>query len=213
MAVKAIIFDLDGVLVSTDDLHYQGWKKLADREGIYFDRKINDRLRGVSRLDSLKIILERGERAYSDEEMAEMCTYKNDYYVNLLDSLDESSPLPGVVEGLGRLKEAGYKLAVGSSSKNAGKILARTGLEKWFDAVADGNDITHSKPDPEVFLVAARKLGLEAAVCAVIEDAEAGIQAAHAAGMESFAIGDAQNCLYADHKIGGVGELPELLIK
>lgn len=213
MAVKNIIFDLDGVLVSTDDLHYQGWKKLADREGIYFDRRINDRLRGVSRLDSLKIILERAEKEYTDEQMQEMCTYKNNYYVNLLDTLSEESPLPGVVEGLEKLKAAGFKLAVGSSSKNAGKILSRTGLEKWFDAVADGNDISHSKPDPEVFLVAAKKLGEEPAGCAVIEDAEAGIRAAHAAGMESFAIGDARKSEFADHKINGVGDLPELLIK
>lgn len=211
MAVKSIIFDLDGVLVSTDELHYQGWKKLADREGIYFDRKINDRLRGVSRMDSLKIILERSDKAYSEAELQEMCTYKNNYYVNLLDSLDESSPLPGVLDGLKKLKEAGFRLAVGSSSKNAGKILSRTGLTHWFDAVADGNDISHSKPDPEVFLVAAKKLAEDPSACAVVEDAEAGIQAAHAAGMVSYAIGDAQKCPLADFKISGVGQLPELL--
>ena len=211
--IKAVIFDLDGVLVSTDELHYQGWKALADREGIYFDREINNRLRGVSRMESLEIILERAQRSYTDGEKQEMATYKNNIYAGLLDSLTPTDRLEGVSACLSALREGGYKLAVGSSSKNTPRILARTALDKEFDAVADGNDISRSKPDPEVFLKAAEKLGIEPGVCAVVEDAEAGVQAAKAAGMMAFAVGDAKKSPLADHRLGSLAELPEKVKK
>lgn len=205
--IKAVIFDLDGVLVSTDELHFQGWKALAEREGIYFDREINNRLRGVSRMESLEIVLERAKRIYSEVEKAEMAAYKNGIYVRLLDSLTPADRLEGVSACLAALREAGMKLAVGSSSKNTPKILERTGLAAEFDAVADGNDISRSKPDPEVFLKAAEKLGVEPKFCAVVEDAEAGIQAAKAAGMLAVAVGDAKKSPLADLCLESLADL------
>ena len=211
MSIKGVIFDLDGVLVTTDELHYQGWKKLADREGIEFDRVINNRLRGVSRMASLEIILEKASREYTEDEKNEMCTYKNNIYVGLLDSLTGDDVLDNAADVLKALQAKGVKVAVGSSSKNSEKILERIGLIDKFDAIADGNDITHSKPDPEVFLVAAQKLGLCPADCAVVEDAFAGIEAAKAAGMTACAVGDAKGSPLADHKMESLAELLELV--
>ena len=205
--IQGVIFDLDGVLVSTDELHYAAWKCLADREGIYFDRVINDRLRGVSRMASLEIILERAARAYSGDEKKEMAAFKNGLYVDLLDGLTPEDVLPGVTETLDGLAARGVKTAVGSSSRNAKKILEKTGLLDRFDAVADGTDITRSKPDPEVFLCAAGKLGLAPAVCAVVEDAEAGIQAAREGGMTAFAVGGAKKSPLVDHRLERLTEL------
>ena len=205
--IQGVIFDLDGVLVSTDELHYAAWKRLADREGIYFDRTINDRLRGVSRMASLEIILERAARAYSEDEKQEMAAFKNGLYVDLLDGLTPEDILPGVTETLDGLAARGVKAAVGSSSKNAKKILEKTGLLDRFDAVADGTDITRSKPDPEVFLCAAKKLGVEPALCAVVEDAEAGIEAAKAGDMTAFAVGDARKSPRADRRLNDIREL------
>lgn len=209
--IKAVIFDLDGVLVSTDELHYRGWKTLADREGIYFDREINNRLRGVSRMESLGIILERAEKSYTPEEKQEMASFKNGVYAELLDSLTPEDRLEGVTECLAALHDAGYDLAVGSSSKNTPKILARTGLTAEFDAVSDGNNISKSKPDPEVFLKAAEFLGIEPQYCAVIEDAEAGIQAAVTAGMLAIAVGDAKKSPLTHHALESLRELPALI--
>lgn len=209
--IKAVIFDLDGVLVSTDELHYLAWKALAEREGIYFDREINNRLRGVSRMESLEIILERAPREYSEDEKQEMAAYKNGIYAGLLDSLTPDDRLEGVTECLAALRSKGYKLAIGSSSKNTPKILRRTGLDEEFDAVSDGNNISRSKPDPEVFLKAAEFLGIEPENCAVIEDAEAGILAAKAAGMTAIAVGDARKSPLADHKLESLKELAEHL--
>jgi len=194
-------------LVCTDELHYQGWKSLADREGIHFDREINNRLRGVSRMESLEIILERAEREYSEAEKQEMASYKNGVYAALLDSLTPADRLEGVTECLKELRAEGYKLAIGSSSKNTPKILERTGLRSEFDAVSDGNNISRSKPDPEVFLKAAEFLGVEPRLCAVIEDAEAGIQAAKAAGMLAVAVGDARKSPLADIRLESLAEL------
>ena len=187
--VKAVIFDLDGVLVSTDELHYRAWKAMADQEGIYFDRHINQRLRGVSRMESLEIILERAEKPYSMEEKEALAAFKNGLYVQMLDDLTEQDRLPGVTETLDELQRRGVALAVGSSSRNAKKILEKTGLTGRLAAIADGTDITRSKPNPEVFLCAARKLGIDPADCAVVEDAKAGIEAAKAGGMLACAVG------------------------
>jgi len=189
MALKAVIFDLDGVIVSTDEFHYQAWQELADAEGIHFDREINQRLRGVSRMESLEILLERSQRVYSPEEKIVLASRKNTRYCELLKNLAPADILPGAMEVLRGLKAAGVLVAVGSSSKNTWYILERIGLAAFFDAVADGNDITRSKPDPEVFLVAARRLSVEPRDCLVVEDARAGVEAALAAGMKALAVG------------------------
>lgn len=209
--VKGVIFDLDGVLVSTDELHYTAWLAMAEREGIAFDREVNHRLRGVSRMQSLDIILERAPRAYSSAEKAALAEYKNELYVALLDALTAADVLPGVLDTLDALTARGVRLAVGSSSKNAKKILTKTGLIGRFDAIADGTDITRSKPDPEVFLCAAERLGLAAGDCAVVEDAAAGIAAAKAGGMLACAIGDACRSELADVALAKLSELVEKL--
>ena len=172
MKIEAVIFDLDGVIVSTDECHYRAWKKTADEEGIYFDRKINDRLRGVSRMDSLEIVLERAERLYTDEEKVKLAERKNNYYKEYIKKLTKDDILNGVNENLAELKAKGIKVAIGSSSKNTPDILKYIGLDNYFDAVSDGNNITKSKPDPEVFLKAADMLGVPYEKCLVVEDAE-----------------------------------------
>lgn len=209
--VKGVIFDLDGVLVSTDELHYTAWLAMAEREGIAFDRTVNRRLRGVSRMQSLDIILERAPRVYSAAEKAALAAYKNELYVALLDALTAADVLPGVLDTLDVLAACSVRLAVGSSSKNAKKILTKTGLIGRFDAIADGTDIARSKPDPEVFLCAAERLGLAPVDCAVVEDAEAGIEAAKAGGMLACAIGDACRSSLADVTLARISELVEKL--
>lgn len=189
--MKAFIFDLDGVIVSTDKFHYLAWKRMADDEGIYFDEKINDRLRGVSRMASLEIVLERASKNYTKEEKAALAEKKNEIYRRLLTGISPADRLPDVTETLTKLRETGYKLAIGSSSKNTPLILEKIGYATYFDAVADGNRIARSKPDPEVFLLAASDLGENPEDCYVVEDAEAGIDAANAGGFRSVGVGGA----------------------
>jgi beta-phosphoglucomutase len=190
--IRGVIFDLDGVLVTTDELHYRAWQNLADEEGICFDRQINERLRGVSRMQSLEILLERAARSYSPQEKQLLADRKNAAYRQSLQALTPADVLPGSREILAELRRRGVKTALGSVSRNTPLILERTGLAHAFDAVVDGNDIRHSKPDPEVFLLAAARLGLPPAECLVVEDAMAGIEAARRAGMSVFGIGDPQ---------------------
>lgn len=189
--MKAVIFDLDGVIVSTDHFHYLGWKNLADTLGIAFDEERNNALRGVSRMESLEILL--GERAttFSEMEKLAFATRKNEYYRSLMDALDPSHILPGVQNFLADCRAAELRLAIGSSSRNGRFILEKIGLATFFDAVVDGSDISRSKPDPEVFLKAAKALSIEPSACLVVEDAEAGVSAAVAAGMPCLAVGAA----------------------
>jgi beta-phosphoglucomutase len=194
MAIKAVIFDLDGVIVSTDKYHYQGWQQLADEEHIYFDDTINHRLRGVSRAESLAILLERSTRQYTEQEKRGLAERKNVYYRKLLEKLTPADILPGAAEVLAELRACGIKTAVASSSKNAATILGRIGMSDAFDAHVDGNDISNSKPHPEVFLKAAERLGAAPADCLVVEDAEAGVDAGLAGGMKVLAVGYAATC-------------------
>lgn len=189
--ILGVIFDLDGVIVSTDNCHYLAWKRMADEEGIPFDRQVNERLRGVSRMESLAIILEKATKTYSDDEKLAMAARKNGYYVELIGSLTEKDILPGALDTLNLLKNRGIKVAIGSSSRNTPIILRQIGLADAFDAVADGNAIKNSKPDPEVFLLAAKLLELDPANCLVVEDADAGVQAALAGGMRALGVGSA----------------------
>lgn len=197
MKYKGIIFDLDGVICSTDEYHYRAWKQLADRIGVPFDRTVNNRLRGVSRMESLEIILEKSPVAYSEAEKQAMAAEKNELYRTLLAQMSPRDLSDEVRETLERLRAAGLRLAIGSSSKNTPLILGCIGLDNWFDAVSDGNNITRSKPDPEVFLKAAGMLQLSPADCLVVEDALSGAQAGHAGGFAVACVGDA-----ADHGAG-----------
>jgi len=189
--IQAVIFDLDGVIVSTDEFHFLAWKQLADAEGIPFTREDNERLRGVSRMESLDILLEKSTREYSDVEKEEMATHKNTIYRESLKALSPADILPGVAGVLKGLREYGIKIAIGSSSKNAGPILVAIGLDKTFDAVVDGTHISKSKPDPEVFTLAGKQLGVPPDQCLVVEDADAGVDAGIAAGMPVLAVGSA----------------------
>ena len=188
--IKAIIFDLDGVLVSTDELHYRAWKALAGRLGVPFDRAKNHRCRGISRMASLDIVLEDAPTAYTQAEREAFAAEKNETYRAMLASLTPADTLEGVLPTLAELRRRGYRLALASVSKNAPLILERTGLDRYLDAVADGNCITRSKPDPEVFLKAAEKLGMACESCAAMDDALAGIEAGRAAGMLTIGFGD-----------------------
>lgn len=190
--IQAVIFDLDGVIVLTDECHYNAWKRIADEEGIYFDRRINNRLRGVSRMESLEIILELAEKKYTQAEKETMAEKKNGYYREYIDKLTPDAILPGVMDNLEELKADNIKIAIGSSSKNTSLILKRIGLDGYFDAVSDGNNILKSKPDPEVFLKAAEMLGISSENCMVVEDADAGIIAGKRAGMKTLAVGAAE---------------------
>ncbi|XFA99518.1 beta-phosphoglucomutase [Candidatus Izemoplasma sp. B36] len=209
---KYIIFDLDGVIVSTDEIHYFAWKKLADREKIYFDKKINNRLRGVSRRDSLMIILEKSDKVHNEVEIDEMLEFKNTIYRSSLKKLSKKDILDNFCSLFDFLRSINVKIAVASSSENAKTILTQIGLIHIFDAIVDGTDIVKSKPDPEVFLIAAKRLKAEPKDCFVVEDAVAGIKAAKSADMNAIAINDAKNTDLADYKIDNLLEIKDIIL-
>ena len=211
MRYKGVIFDLDGVICSTDDLHYQAWKEIADICKIPFDRKVNNRLRGVSRMESLEIILSYSQEDWTLEQKELLAEKKNARYRELLGTLSEEDILPGVPETLQELRARGLKLAIGSSSKNTDVILERLGLAEWFDAVAGGKQIVRAKPDPEVFLLAAEKLGLPPADCLVVEDAQAGVQAAYAGGMDVACVGPAAEKGIGTYQLAAIYDLLTLI--
>lgn len=192
MEIKALIFDLDGVLVFTDHLHYLAWKEMADEIGVYFDERINERLRGVSRMASLDIILENYHgKTLGQKEKEKLAEKKNEIYKKLLETMRPEDVAKEVRDTLQILREKGYLLAIGSSSKNAKFILKKVELLDAFDAISDGTNITRSKPDPEVFVKAAEFLEVEPKDCMVVEDAYAGIDAAKDGGMYAAGIGGA----------------------
>ena len=207
MKQNGIIFDLDGVICCTDKYHYQAWKEMADAENIYFDEMINNRLRGVSRMASLDIILERSEKIYTEQEKAVLAEKKNDIYKKLLNQMTPDDLSDDVKRTLDELRNRGLKLAIGSSSKNTKLILSRLGLSDYFDAISDGTNITHSKPHPEVFLMAADYLGLKPEECLVVEDARAGIDAAVSGGFESAGIGEAAEHEAVTYPINNISDL------
>lgn len=199
--MKGIIFDLDGVICFTDKYHYLAWKKAVEPLGVEFNEKINDRLRGVSRMESLNIILERYPGKLSEEEKQALCTYKNELYREYLMEMSSADVSAEVLATLTTLKGKGLKLAIGSSSKNAQTILDRLGITELFDAISDGNNITHSKPDPEVFQKAAAYLGLSPGDCMVVEDAESGVDAGIAGGFSVAGLGPANKYAKATYKL------------
>lgn len=204
--IKGIIFDLDGVVVSTDMCHYEAWKMLADEEGIYFDFEINERLRGVSRMESLEIVLERADKSYTDEEKLEMAERKNNYYKEKIMQITPDAVLDGAAEFIEYAKSKDVKVAIGSSSKNTKLILAQVGMSDTFDEIADGNDIKNSKPDPEVFVLAAEKLGIPSDGCLVVEDADAGVEAGLGAGSEVLAVGSAKANKNATYRLSALSD-------
>ncbi|MBQ9648776.1 MAG: beta-phosphoglucomutase [Oscillospiraceae bacterium] len=208
---SAVLFDLDGVLCFTDEYHYLAWKRVTDELGIPFDRAVNNRLRGLSRMDSLDIILEQAGRAFTRDEKEALAARKNDIYRGCLAAMSPADLSGDVRETLDALRARGYRLAVGSSSKNAPFILERLGLGGFFDAVADGNLVARSKPDPEVFLKAAELLGEQPERSLLVEDAVAGAEAAHRGGMRVACVGDAAAREAGDYNMASVRELLEIL--
>jgi len=209
---QGVIFDLDGVICFTDKYHYQAWKQVADDIGVYFDEQINNRLRGVSRMESLDIILEKSSRAYTAEEKEELARRKNDLYRSLLSNMSPADLTDEVRQTLEALRAAGLMLAIGSSSKNTRYILERLGLKDFFDAVSDGTNIQRSKPDPQVFTMAADFLGLPPSKCLVVEDAEAGIRAASAGGFDSAGLGEASAFALTTYPMKRFGDLQAICL-
>ena len=211
MKFDAVIFDLDGVICSTDEYHYKAWKAMADSMGIPFDRTINNRLRGVSRMASLESILEKySGPALTAEQKTALAEKKNNLYREYLHEMSTADLPADVSETLKALRDAGLKLAIGSSSKNTPFILGQIGLSGYFDAVSDGNNITRSKPDPEVFVKAAEMLGIPADRCLVVEDAVSGAEAGHRGGMKVACVGDAAKNGAGDWNMESIRELTEI---
>lgn len=210
MDFKAIIFDLDGVICYTDEYHYQAWKAMADELGVYFDRKINNRLRGVSRMESLDIILEQYDGELGADEKISLAEKKNELYRKYLENMSSRDLSEEVKSSLLELHRRGYKLAIGSSSKNTPFILNRIGLSDFFDAVSDGNNIRRSKPDPEVFLKASEMLSVPPEECLVVEDAVSGARAGHAGGMKVACLGDASKAKAGDYNLKGFSDLLDI---
>ena len=208
---KGIIFDLDGVICCTDQYHERAWREMAEESGIYFDPAVSNRLRGVSREESLEIILEHAGKVFSPEEKKKMAEKKNAIYIKLFDRMSPGDLEEDVRSTLEQLRNRGCLLAIGSSSKNTRKILDKIGLGNYFDAVCDGNEITHSKPDPEVFLKAAGKIGLAVSECLVVEDACAGISAASAGGFDSAGLGDAAKDKNVTWALNTFGDLKNIV--
>jgi beta-phosphoglucomutase len=187
---KAIIFDLDGVIVDTAKYHFMAWKKIANDLGFDFTEAQNELLKGVSRVQSLEYLLEIGNIKLSFEEKEKLLHSKNEHYLSLISKMDETEMLKGIPVLLEKLQQSKIPFALGSASKNARLILDSLHLTNQFAAIVDGNEVTKAKPDPEVFLLAAQKMGYEPKNCVVIEDSKAGIQAANIVGMISVGIGD-----------------------
>lgn len=202
MKARGALFDLDGVLVDTAKYHFLAWRELAADLGFGFTEHHNERLKGVSRMASLEILLEVGGLSgrFTPAEKDQFATRKNERYVAMISKMSPAEILPGVVDLLQWLRDHGVKTALGSASKNAPLILERCDLARWFDARVDGNDVSQAKPDPEVFLLGARRLGLEPGACVVFEDAEAGLQAARRSGMTALGLGRPQD-LPSAHRV------------
>lgn len=205
--IKGLLFDLDGVIVDTAKYHYLAWKKLTDELGVNFTQKDNERLKGVSRMRSFEIILEIGGLTMTEEEKESNCTKKNDVYLEYIYQLKAEELLPGVRKFLSEAREKGYKLALGSASKNSRLILEKLEIMDFFDEIVDGTVVSKAKPDPEVFTKGADVLGLPYSSCIVFEDAAAGITAAHNAGMLAVGIGTAENLPEADILLPGLDNI------
>jgi beta-phosphoglucomutase len=201
MTYKACLFDLDGVLVDTAIYHFQAWKMLGENFNYQLTEEQNEQLKGVSRVESLNRILDWANYSATSEQKEAWLIEKNENYLQLISTMNPAEILPGVLDFLGQIKEQGYKIALGSASKNSEVILTKTGLLPWFDLIIDGNKVTKSKPDPEVFLTGAAGLGFKPEECIVFEDAQAGVEAAKKGGMKAIGIGEADVLSEADKVI------------
>lgn len=210
---KGFIFDLDGVIVDTAKYHYLAWKKLANELGFEFTEEQNEAFKGVSRKRCLQILLELGEVDATQEQFDAWMIEKNEDYLSYIEKMDASEILPDVPKILDYLKTNNIPMALGSASKNAIPILKKVGLLSYFKVVVDGNNVTKAKPDPEVFLLAAKDIGVEPSDCVVFEDALAGIQAANTAGMTSIGIGDAEILTEAQYNFNDFTEISTDFIK
>ena len=206
MKINGAIFDLDGVLVDTARFHYLAWKEIADELGIEFTEIQNERLKGVSRMASLEILLEIGHKELSEQEKEELAEKKNRQYVQMLQKLTPSDTLSGARELLEEFRSKGIKIALGSASKNARFILERLEIEELFDVVVDGNAVSKAKPDPEVFLLGALGMGLRPEECVVFEDSVAGIEAGNTCGMYTVGVGKPEILKKADQTVPNLGE-------
>jgi beta-phosphoglucomutase len=203
-SMKAALFDLDGVIVDTARFHYLAWRELANGLGFDLSEHQNERLKGVSRMESLDVVLRIGGVTVSDDEKLRLATAKNARYVEMIQRIDPSEILPGAREYLLALRAGGVKIVLGSASKNAEIILRNLGIRPLFDAVIDGNQVSRSKPDPEVFLLGAQAVGVAPSACVVYEDAAAGVAAAKAGGMRAVGIGRSENLPLADLVVPGL---------
>ena len=205
--IKAFILDLDGVLTDTAEYHYRAWKQLADEEGISFSRQDNEQLRGVSRRQSLELLLREYISRYTEDDIQEMMARKNSYYVAMLEQITADDFLPGATKLLQNLRAHGLKIAIGSASKNTKTVLDRLGILNDFDAISDGHSVTNAKPAPDGFLFAAVKMGVDPGNCAVIEDAASGVQAALAANMLAIGIGPSERVGHAHLRYDSIAEI------
>lgn len=205
--IKGFLFDLDGVIVETAIFHYQAWRKMANDLGFDISEEFNEGLKGVSRMDSLNLILEHGNVVLTEEEKLELAAKKNEHYLTLVSKMTADDILPGVREFFAQIKQTNIKIALGSVSKNARMILEGVGLINDFDAIIDGTKISKGKPDPEVFLKGAAELGLSPDECLVFEDAVAGVEAGKNAGMKVVGIGHAEVLTKADIVFSGFENL------
>ncbi|NVN19967.1 beta-phosphoglucomutase [Muricauda sp. HICW] len=211
--IKGFIFDLDGVITDTAELHYDAWKKLADEMGWEFDREVNEKLRGISRMDSIKVIMDHNGVSLNEDTIVELATKKNDIYVNSLDGMTQEDYLPGARELLTHLRSEGFSVALGSASKNANKVLQQLKATHYFDVIGDGNSVSKSKPAPDIFLFASEKLGLRPENCIVFEDAEKGIDAAKAGNFHSVGIGPEERVGHADIRFDTMKEATLFAVK
>lgn len=196
--MKAVLFDLDGVVVYTDAYHYRGWKRLADEEGLKFEESLNDQLRGVSRMASLQIILDFNNVDFPEDRKRAMADRKNEYYKEMLQEIDESALVAGALDFIREIRRRGIRTGLGSSSRNAVTVLNALEIADLFEVIVTGVDITRSKPDPEIFLLGAQRLGLEPRDCVVFEDAVSGVEAAKAGGMISVGFGPTEGLAEAE---------------
>lgn len=206
--IKAVLFDLDGVLVSTDEYHYRSWLKLSKEEGFdFFDHEFNHQFRGVARMECVEILTRASGRAYTAVQKKEIADRKNRYFAESLSSVTPDELLPGALSALKELKRRGIKIAVASNSRNAKPIIKQVGIEQYLDAIVDGHEIENSKPDPEVFLLAAKSVGVEPGNCIVVEDAIAGLEAARRAGMKALGIGSRERLPNADIVVSDLSKI------